>query len=422
MLRRCVGPTRHGSGMIGCNSLILAFCLAGCGGQGVLENPSTAMPATIAPSITTQPAGLTVPIGLEGIFYVGSGGNGNPTFQWYRNGVAIPDTNSLSYTTSPVTAANSGDVYTFTVTNSLGSATSRPAILTAGARAPQQGDLRFQQVDSENTINGVGGGSGLPEDFIDRGGYLAPYSIGILDFDYEECPPNGPGPIGCVYFIVSFGQPYGTTPLATCFFGGFYSDLQADLSNGVFSSVTSPFGGGSLLSPNTVVTSLVISSADDRFALSYTKTSQAGGFDLAQHNVDPSQLQAAATQEGQHGRVITALSYNGTQITYFSYGWTGDTTTLYETQTATSTFATAGVAAANLAAQGYIITALGGDDIAGVVVMVGTRVQGDTLPRQIAVIPYAGNYAPILTGGYAVVGELQDAFDTPYTMTTIGER
>jgi hypothetical protein len=421
MLRRCGGSIRHGSRIIGCSGIVMILCLAGCARQGVLENPSTTTPATIAPSIATQPAGLTVPIGLEGIFYVGAGGNGNPTFQWYRNGVAIPGTNSLSYTTLPVTAANSGDVYTFSVTNSLGSATSRPAILIAAARAPKPGDLRFQQVDSENTINGVGGGTGLPQNFFDRGGMFATYSIGLLDFNYQECPPGGGGGF-CVYFITSFSQPAGTTPLATAFYGDVYENLKSDLSNGVFSAATSPFGGGSLLAPNTVITSLAISSADDRFALSYTQTSQAGGFDLAQRNVDPSQLQTAATQEGQHGRVITALSYNGTQITYFSYGWTGDTTTLYETQTATSTFTNAGVAAANLAAQGYIITALGGDDIAGIVVMVGTRVQGDTLPRQIAVIPYAGNYAPILTGGYAVVGELQDAFDTPYTMTTIGER
>ncbi len=188
-------------------------------------------------------------------------------------------------------------------------------------------------------------------------------------------------------------------PLTTGYVSDFYSNLQARLS-----AVSG--ANQSLLSPNIVVTSLSLAPVDNLFALSYVQTSQAGGFDPAQHTIDPSQLQAAATQEGQASRVITALSLESGQLVYFSYGWQTDTTTIYETQVQTATFNNVGTVASSLAAKGYIITAIGDDptDPASEIVLVGTRVQGDTLPRPILLIPFGTSPEPLNTGGYAYLG------------------
>ena len=63
--------------------------------------------------------------------------------------------------------------------------------------------------------------------------------------------------------------------------------------------------------------------------------------------------------------------------------------------------------AQQLAGQGYIITAMGGTAADGIL-LVGTRVHGDTMPRPIMVIdvPQDGGPAILNQLGYAVVGLL----------------
>jgi hypothetical protein len=92
--------------------------------------------------------------------------------------------------------------------------------------------------------------------------------------------------------------------------------------------------------------------------------------------------------DGKESRVVTAVSFDalGNAI-LISYGWTGDTTTVYETQTivvpAGNTISSAVISAATtLADTGYFISAFGGNDTDGYV-LIGARVQGDTLPRSI---------------------------------------
>jgi hypothetical protein len=391
--------------------------LTGCGDIGSYPAQPPG-PTPVAPSISNQPTSLTVPIGLEGIFRVAVSGSTPLTYQWFRNGTAINSTNSLSYTTPTVAAADTGTVYTVTISNSAGSVTSQPATLTAGARAPKNGDLRFQQVDSENTVNGYGYGTGpgLPGATPPGGGLLAGNAIGVASLSSYECGSL----FGCTIFINSFKQPAGSVPLAISFNGGQYSSMQTDLSQGFWSSMT--FGGGPVTAPNNVITHLQLDPADNAFDIAYTQTSQTGGFDLAQHTINSASLAAAAQQEGMLSRVITAISYNAGQITYFSYGWTGDRTTIYETRTATATFDNVGTVAASLAAQGYIITAIGGDATNGVV-MVGTRVQGDTMPRSILIEPsFSAAEGDIPTGGYALVGVVNNLQNSSTTGIWIGQR
>jgi hypothetical protein len=92
--------------------------------------------------------------------------------------------------------------------------------------------------------------------------------------------------------------------------------------------------------------------------------------------------------DGTESRIVTAVSFDASgNAILISYGWTGDTTTVYETKTIAiqpgNNVSSAVVSAATtLADTGYFISAFGGNDTDGYA-LIGARVQGDTLPRSI---------------------------------------
>jgi len=77
--------------------------------------------------------------------------------------------------------------------------------------------------------------------------------------------------------------------------------------------------------------------------------------------------------------------------------------------------------AADLAAQGYIITATGVADDIGTVVLVGTRVQGDTLPRPFIAAQGGAQIVTMQSQGYATVGVIFNPATT-LNYTFLGER
>lgn len=76
-----------------------------------------------APSITTQPVGGIIQPGSSHTFTVAAQGTISLVYQWYKDGVAIPDANRASYTITNAGSAHDGD-YSVTVTNAAGDATS----------------------------------------------------------------------------------------------------------------------------------------------------------------------------------------------------------------------------------------------------------------------------------------------------------
>jgi photosystem II stability/assembly factor-like uncharacterized protein len=107
----------------------LAALVAACGGS---DAPAP-VAAAVAPTITAQPAPVTVTEGSVANFAVTATGTAPLAYQWHRNGVAIAGANAASYALGAATLADSGSAFTVTVSNSAGSATSSPALLTVNA-------------------------------------------------------------------------------------------------------------------------------------------------------------------------------------------------------------------------------------------------------------------------------------------------
>jgi uncharacterized protein (DUF2141 family) len=240
----------------------------------------------------------------------------------------------------------------------------------------------------------------------------------MLDFRGGEGYPNGSGTplsIGpgicvlgafptCSWAFETFFMPPADTGLYTNYRDDFLSSLPTYLDT---TSAT-----------DTVITSLDVEPANGLFGVAEYATTQPGSYVLAKHLVAPAALQAAATQEAGHSRVITALSFASGQIMYLSYGWQHDSATVYDAQVSTATVDSVAIAAQTLAAGGYTITAFGGDTADGFVV-IGTRVHGVATPRTMHI--NSGNGTPPVAGldGYAVVAYVVNAQGLA---TLIGEK
>jgi hypothetical protein len=344
-------------------------------------------------------------MGLAATFSVTATGT-SLQYQWAKNGVAISDATGSSYTTPATTFADGGASFTVSVTNEGGTLTSQAATLTVTARAPMAGDLRFQQVDAPSTVNGWGT-AGVPiSTFLEsRSAQYFGQSIGTPFFIGSggncDVPPVTDG-TGCEWEFSEFplGGSVGSSLLV-----GYASDVLADFQADLETTSWPGFSNG--VSPTaaaSVITSLDMEPADIVFAVSWVQTSQPTAFELVQNTVAIADLQAAATQEGASSRVITAISANAGEVTYFSYGWQADTATLYEAQAVTTSAEGAATAATNLAAQGFIITATGLADSSGNIALVGTRVQGDTMPRPFIAAQGSAEVQQLMQQGYAMVG------------------
>src|SRR5579859_6159465 len=87
----------------------------------------------VPPSITVQPLSITVVVGHTATFSVIATGTPTLKYQWYRGGTAIAGATSATYTTAATTLADSGALFTVTVSNPPETTvvvTSNPATLT----------------------------------------------------------------------------------------------------------------------------------------------------------------------------------------------------------------------------------------------------------------------------------------------------
>jgi len=97
----------------------------------------TVNPASVAPSITTQPANATVTVGATATFSVVAAGTAPLSYQWQKDNAAIMNApNSPSYTTPVLAASDTGSMFRVVVSNGVNPpATSNSATLTVNPAA-----------------------------------------------------------------------------------------------------------------------------------------------------------------------------------------------------------------------------------------------------------------------------------------------
>jgi glucose/arabinose dehydrogenase len=95
-------------------------------------------PASLAPTIGTEPADILVGQGWPATFTVAASGAPTLHYRWQRNDVDIPGAaDSPSYTLQyPTVAADNGATYRCIVSNSYGSASTREAVLSVTTKQP----------------------------------------------------------------------------------------------------------------------------------------------------------------------------------------------------------------------------------------------------------------------------------------------
>lgn len=109
-------------------TLVGAIALAGCS-----AGPSSGGPggnSSVAPSLSVQPASITVAVGQPATFVVSASGTAPISYQWRKNSASIAGATGVSYTTPPTTSADNGAMFDVIVSNSAASITSAQAILT----------------------------------------------------------------------------------------------------------------------------------------------------------------------------------------------------------------------------------------------------------------------------------------------------
>jgi hypothetical protein len=242
-------------------------------------------------------------------------------------------------------------------------------------RYPKAGDLRyllFSQVNLPGLLD------------VGNTGGVSAYAGGLIVSESAGNAVGSPLGIGssyicgdgtCVWPFSYQLLPEPMTGLSMYYQGGGYSSFVSDLQ--------------SFAASNVVFTSLDLEPVEGFYAVSWVETVQAGGLDYRLDPVVPAgmgqqaQIQAQATLDGRESRVVTAVTFDAQgNADLISYGWTGDTATVYETQTSMVPPGEVCSTATSLAGEGYIISAFGGNDTDGYI-LIGMRVQGDRLPRPI---------------------------------------
>jgi glucose/arabinose dehydrogenase len=152
-------------------------------GRGALRKVD--YPGSQAPSIGQQPADQTVSEGATATFEVRASGQAPLSYQWQRNGVAIPGAAASTYTTPPVFLSDNDARFRCVVTNESGSATSSEATLIVLGNQPPVPSISTPSAGSSYTAGDVISFSGTANDPED-GPLPASAFTWHVDFHHED--------------------------------------------------------------------------------------------------------------------------------------------------------------------------------------------------------------------------------------------
>jgi hypothetical protein len=107
-----------------------SFTVTVTSSTGNVTSSAATLTVNAPPSITAQPASVTVNVGQTASFSVAAAGTAPLTYQWSKNSAAISGATSASYTTLATASTDNGAQFTVTITNGFGSVTSNAATLT----------------------------------------------------------------------------------------------------------------------------------------------------------------------------------------------------------------------------------------------------------------------------------------------------
>lgn len=133
---------------------LLGLILVGCGKDSTNKpnsTPSTPT-TTTAPTITAQPASLTVTTGAAATFSVTATGTAPLTYQWRKNGGGIGGATSASYRLSSTTMSDNGATFSVVVSNSAGSVQSSTATLSVNPASGPGAIITTQPSDATVTV------------------------------------------------------------------------------------------------------------------------------------------------------------------------------------------------------------------------------------------------------------------------------
>ncbi|CAG0949533.1 hypothetical protein METP3_00121 [Methanosarcinales archaeon] len=147
----------------------------------------------ILPTISVSPSDQIVQVGKSATFDVIATGAAPLSYQWQKNGLAIPGATSESYTTPVTTMQDNGSSYRVKVTNSEGTVTSSAAILILISSLPglitnhgfESGNTSWKfYTDGEGTFNvkspGFEGNKAAELAFNRSGNNIQLYQSGII--------------------------------------------------------------------------------------------------------------------------------------------------------------------------------------------------------------------------------------------------
>ncbi len=351
------------------------------------------------PSLEFQPMDCRDSIGSQAKFSVSANGTRPINYQWYMNDTPVQGATQAEFTIDRLEVVHHLAKVWVQVSNSFGTLDSKKATiyLMDAPASPKSGDLRFKRLNA------------YPSGLV--AGNLETFLSAAEDKPTSSLALNGrlgtPLPIACGTNLdsesVRFAWPYyapalpaSPQKLNTSYFSGEYSKFEAYLQ-------------ARLEDVNSLITSMECVK-NGCFAFSTLQSPDAKKFKANYQVVEAEAFAKHVQTEAQDGRVVTAFAYKEGQIHCVAYGWDFDLRQ-HDVIVSDPLGRNALISKIKeLAKDGYIITALGGDAKSRYQV-VGTRIEDLSLPRPTEIVNSAEELKALLLRGYTVMAALAGAPD-----------